>query len=304
LKKSFYSNGKLLITGEYLVLDGANAFALPTRFGQYLHVEPSEGKLIKWTSFDVDDSVWFDDVILFNDIISNNKQLHLNTIKSTLIEVLHEAFKLNPDFIHKSNDYTISTTLTFAKKWGLGTSSTLINNISNWLEIDAFMLLKNRFGGSGYDIACAKNNSPIIYTIINNNPTFKTVDFNPDFKDAIYFVYLNKKQNSKSAIANYLNNKNKAIKHIKEINTLTQNVINANTLANFNLALEKHENILSDILELQTIKESLFLDFKGTIKSLGAWGGDFIMVIAKENPAVYFKQKGYNTILKYSDMIL
>jgi hypothetical protein len=30
-KKKFYSNGKLLITGEYLVLDGAKAFALPTK---------------------------------------------------------------------------------------------------------------------------------------------------------------------------------------------------------------------------------------------------------------------------------
>jgi len=31
---SFYSNGKLLITGEYLVLDGAKALALPTKYGQ------------------------------------------------------------------------------------------------------------------------------------------------------------------------------------------------------------------------------------------------------------------------------
>jgi hypothetical protein len=28
MKQTFYSNGKLLITGEYLVLDGAKAFAL------------------------------------------------------------------------------------------------------------------------------------------------------------------------------------------------------------------------------------------------------------------------------------
>ena len=39
MKKEFYSNGKLLITGEYLVLDGAKAFALPTKFGQNLIVE-------------------------------------------------------------------------------------------------------------------------------------------------------------------------------------------------------------------------------------------------------------------------
>ena len=39
MEKTFYSNGKLLITGEYLVLDGAKALALPTKYGQYLTVE-------------------------------------------------------------------------------------------------------------------------------------------------------------------------------------------------------------------------------------------------------------------------
>ena len=34
LKKDFYSNGKLLLTSEYVVLDGAIALAIPTRLGQ------------------------------------------------------------------------------------------------------------------------------------------------------------------------------------------------------------------------------------------------------------------------------
>lgn len=37
---SFKSNGKLLLTGEYLVLDGAVALALPTKMGQIMTVEP------------------------------------------------------------------------------------------------------------------------------------------------------------------------------------------------------------------------------------------------------------------------
>ena len=37
--QTFYSNGKLLITGEYVVLDGAKALALPTKFGQSLLVK-------------------------------------------------------------------------------------------------------------------------------------------------------------------------------------------------------------------------------------------------------------------------
>ena len=61
---------------------------------------------------------------------------------------------------------------------------------------------------------------------------------------------------------------------------------------------------MSNILELQTIKESLFPDFDGVIKSLGAWGGDFVLVIARENPTDYFKEKGFETIVSYQDMIL
>ena len=68
--------------------------------------------------------------------------------------------------------------------------------------------------------------------------------------------------------------------------------------------LSHHEIILSDILELETVKERLFSDFNGTIKSLGAWGGDFVMVLSKENPTTYFNSKGYETILTYDEMIL
>ena len=35
---TYYSNGKLLITGEYVVLDGATALAIPTKYGQSLCV--------------------------------------------------------------------------------------------------------------------------------------------------------------------------------------------------------------------------------------------------------------------------
>ena len=51
---------------------------------------------------------------------------------------------------------------------------------------------------------------------------------------------------------------------------------------------------MSEVLELSTIKEAVFEDFNGVLKSLGAWGGDFIMAFSKENPTDYFKQKGYS----------
>ena len=61
MRQTFYSNGKLLLTGEYLVLDGAKALALPTKMGQNLQIATLESPSIVWKSFDSDGSVWFQD---------------------------------------------------------------------------------------------------------------------------------------------------------------------------------------------------------------------------------------------------
>lgn len=304
MKKTFYSNGKLLITGEYLVLDGAKAFALPTKFGQNLTIEESEGQIIHWKSFDSDGSIWFEDTIPFASITRKERFDDAKNIKNTLIEILHEAYLMKADFITTAKGYTITTELTFPKFWGLGTSSTLINNIAQWLQIDAFELLRTSFGGSGYDIACAQNNSPISYEIVNDKPVIKPVSFNPDFKDKIFFVYLNKKQNSKAAIASYYGNKGNSDKSISKINAITETVIQAKTAKEFATALQNHEIEMSNILELATVKEALFPDFDGVIKSLGAWGGDFVLSISKQNPTEYFKSKGFDIVVPYSEMIL
>lgn len=302
-KETYYSNGKLLLTGEYLVLNGAKSLAVPTKFGQSLEVSPALGKKISWTSYDKDGSIWFEDVLFFDEIISKTSFIE-NKIKTTLVEILHHAYLLNPDFIEKSDGFLIETKLTFPRLWGLGTSSTLINNLGEWLNIDAFELLKNSFGGSGYDIACAQTNEAIIYHLENEKPIFETVSFNPKFKEHIYFVYLNKKQSSKSAINNYLNKQFSLDKVKNKIDKITEFVIQTDIINDFMHALDKHEILLSDVLEQLTVKESLFADFNGTIKSLGAWGGDFVMVISKDDPLFYFANKGYDTVLKYDEMVL
>jgi mevalonate kinase len=211
---------------------------------------------------------------------------------------------MNSDFITKAKGYSISTELTFPKSWGLGTSSTLINNIAQWLQIDAFELLKRSFGGSGYDIACAQNNAPIVFQLVNQKPLVENVIFKPDFANKIYFVYLNQKQNSKAAIAAYYGKNGVIDKSISKINDITHAVIEASSANEFAIALQKHEIEMSNILELTTVKEALFPDFDGVIKSLGAWGGDFVLSISKENPTNYFKSKGYSIVIPYSEMIL
>lgn len=302
MSTTFYSNGKLFISGEYLVLDGADAFALPTKFGQNLVIEDGENQIIEWKSYDYDNKLWFETTISFEEVI-NNIVSEIETVKTTLINILHEAYILNPEFIQQSKGYKVTTNLTFPRNWGLGTSSTLINNIAQWSNINAFTLLRNSFGGSGYDIACAQNNTPILYRIENN--FVEPVTFNPEFTKNIFFVYLNKKQNSKTAIHAYNKHKQQNLaKSVIENNKITHAILNAKSLKEFAHAVEKHEIHLSNIMEIKTIKEIAFPDFNGTVKSLGAWGGDFVMVISKENPREYFASKGYDTILTYDEMIL
>jgi mevalonate kinase len=301
--QTFYSNGKLLLTAEYVVLDGAKALAVPTKFGQNLIVKPGKNQEIHWTSFDSDSTIWFEDTITFEEIKNKTTSDKNLAVKNTLIEILHQAYLQNPDFL-QANGYVVETHLTFPRNWGLGTSSTLINNIGQWLKIDAFELLRKSFGGSGYDIACAQTNEPILYWLENEKVHFEAIAFDPEFKENIHFVYLNQKQSSKSAILNYRNKQHRVHKIIPEINQITEEVLKCNDGRRFALLMEKHQAIMSNLLETITIKEQLFSDFKGIVKSLGAWGGDFVMVISKENPTQYFKNKGYETVLSYKEMIL
>ncbi len=303
MQQTFYSNGKLLITGEYLILDGAKGLALPTKMGQNLIVENTSTGAIYWKSYDFDGSVWFEDTLSFEEIQNNNTTPE--SVKATLIKILHVANAMNPDLFSNSGGLSITTQLSFPRNWGLGTSSTLINNIAQWFQINAFELLHKSFGGSGYDIACAQNNNPITYSILNGNPKVEQVVFEPEFSQNLYFVYLNQKRNSKSAIAEYHSNKTSQLSsYIATINELTQDTIAAATLEEFAQLLHQHETMLSALLKTETVKNTLFPDFDGEIKSLGAWGGDFVLAVSKENPKPYFVAKGYETVIPYGEMIL
>lgn len=292
-----------MLTGEYTVLDGAKALAVPTKQGQYLEAGDNNTKKIQWQSYDSNGAVWFQADINFEDITKNIQQGD-NPVTNTLIGILHEAYRQNPEIIDASTGYTVATRLTFPREWGLGTSSTLINNIAQWFGIDAYSLLWRSFGGSGYDIACAQYDTPVLYQTHNNTPIVTPINFRPDFIDNIYFVYLNQKQNSRSAIASYREKKKDIASTIEEINSITYSLLSAENIDNFSALLESHEEIMHTVLDEKTVKQKLFPDFQGTVKSLGAWGGDFVLAVSRENPTEYFNKKGYRTVIPYADMIL
>ncbi len=301
--QTFYSHGKLLLTAEYIVLDGAQALAIPTTFGQSLKVTPNDERKILWKSFDVEGNLWFKDEFSFESIASNSPKPS-NAITLRLFQVLNAAKQLNPDFLNDNNGFEIITELEFNKNWGLGTSSTLVNNVADWADIDAYELLELTFGGSGYDIACARHKSGIIYQLKNNSRSIQTVSFNPKFANNLFFIYLNIKQDSRKGIDTYNKEKRNISNSISKINAITDQIINCQDLSEFESLIMEHEQIISSIVKLKPVKDVLFSDYNGAIKSLGAWGGDFILATGTLDEMEYFKNKGYETIVKFNDMVL
>lgn len=304
----FFGHGKLLLTGEYFVLDGALALALPTKVGQSLTVKysPSFSPTLSWKSFDVKGNCWFDSKFEF----WHFKCIDENPSEEALFlqKILQEVRKQNSHFLRDDVDVKVETHLGFPLAWGLGSSSSLIYNIAQWAYISPFELLFKTHGGSGYDIACAQSDGPIAYKKTSSGPNWSPIYFHPGFRENIYFIYLGNKQNSREAVKEYTKKCSVALvnTNITKITELTQEFLNAETLTQFQAAMIAHEQIIGEFLGLVPVKEKLFSDFPGAIKSLGAWGGDFVMVATLENlfsVKKYFAEKGLNVVYSYDDLI-
>ncbi|NER14783.1 GHMP kinase [Leptobacterium flavescens] len=303
MQKEYYSHGKLLLTGEYVVLDGALSLALPTTYGQSLKLREVKKPELHWKSLDEKGETWFEGTFELSGIhfTATDKD-----IADVLIKILKEARKLNPEFLKPDSGFEVLTKLDFPRNWGLGSSSTLINNIAQWAGVDPYTLLWNAFSGSGYDIACARSSTPLSYRLEGKKAISRPVNFDPSFKDSLFFVHLNKKQNSREGIARYRSFKNESRKNevISAVSRISSELSDCDSLELFENHIKEHEQLISSLIELPTVKEQLFPDYFGELKSLGAWGGDFILATGNEETAGYFKSKGFETVIPYSNMIL
>jgi mevalonate kinase len=305
MSNSFYSHGKLLLTGEYVVLDGAKALGLPTKFGQTLQVVSTTKKQqIQWKSFLHDHKIWLDLEFVWDEQLQFECK-NTSTEAQKLIEIFNWIAKEKPSIFNTETGYDFTSTLEFPKDWGLGSSSTLINNLAQWAEVDAFQLQDFAFGGSGYDVACAQYSTPILFLKETLQPKIIPVEFHPSFTDELFFVYLNQKQNSRDAITHYRSQPIDNIQiAIERTNAITTQLISVTNIKDFELLLKSHEKIVASLLGEFPIQKRLFSDYPRTIKSLGAWGGDFVLATGGEKEKQYFIQKGFTTVLSYAEMIL
>jgi mevalonate kinase len=294
--KSFHSNGKLLISGEYLVLDGALSLALPCKFGQSLKfTEDSNGNL-EWISKDMNDTIWFT-AYFEAKTLKVLKTSNYNTVKwvKKILEFCNKNSLTNKNLQGK-----IECKLEFPNNWGLGSSSTLLNNLASLYEINPYDLNFSTTNGSGYDIACAGSNSAITYQVIENIPQVKKMDWSPVFKDEILFIFLKKKQKSNLEVKRFKELK-KDPDLISRISSITKEIIYSKTIEEFEHLLDEHEAITGQYIQSETVKSKYFSDYEGSVKSLGAWGGDFVLATRKNKS--YFLDKGFETILSFSEII-
>lgn len=301
---SFHANGKLLLTGEYFVLDGAVALALPTKLGQSLRVTENASGEITWKSFDKNEDLWFEGTFLPSGACLSSSG---EATGQRLSQILQAISSQHPGFFQPKSGMQIETHLDFPREWGLGTSSTLIANLAQWAGVDPFQLLRATFGGSGYDIACANAEGPILYQLEKQTPKFEPTDFDPPFKSNLFFVYLGKKQNSREGIARYRAKVKAEPLLVKAISSLTFLFLECADLPTFEDLIRQHEKIVANTLELPRAKDLYFADFWGEVKSLGAWGGDFVLLTSDrdaEETHHYLNEKGFSTVLPYKDLVL
>lgn len=299
--ETYHAQGKLLLTGEYFVLDGAMALALPTRLGQHFKVEAGKAGELSWQSYDADGTCWFNAIVE----IPNLKILSGESTEPAqrLIQVLEQAFLLSEIPLNNLAGCAVTSRLDFSRHWGLGSSSTLISFVAHLAQVNPYSLLAKTFGGSGYDLACALAKGPIVY----QNQVARPVAFHPTFADQLYFVYLGKKQNSREGIQRYRALGEKVKASLAEINQLALDVVACDSLKAFENLMLQHERIVSSMLELPRAQDLYFSDYWGVVKSLGAWGGDFVLATSNRDAAntkSYFQEKGFEVILSYTEMIL
>lgn len=302
---NFKANGKLLLTGEYLVIDGASALALPLSLGQTLSTQVFTGDTLRWVASDIN-GAWFEaefSIDQFSVLKSSDEKIAVSLQKVLRIaKELNASSALNTGII-------VRTHLNFDRFLGLGSSSTLISLVASLFKVDKYKLHRLVSDGSGYDVACTESDNPIIFQRESKDKgSIRNINFNPPFSDCMWFAYLGKKQDTNNEIARYKSlNTGLITCEIRDISDITIKLVETKDLTNFVSLIELHEKIIGDILGRTVIKQQMFNDFKGSVKSLGAWGGDFVLAVTDKGEKYlkdYLLAHDIYTVLRFKDYVL
>jgi len=289
-----------MLTGEYMVLRGAETLALPLRLGQKLLIVPYDGEAIYWESFEPAGK-WFE-TALHNQslaVLAGTDESKSNRLR----EILQHIRKQNPGFL-ADGGYWVRTDLDFNPQFGMGSSSTLLAALCEAAGVNPYPVLRETFGGSGYDLACALASGPLVFSMQNGSPLVRPVTLSSQVTPHILFIYSGNKMVSSGEVRKFsaIPVEQTLVQRFTEI---TREAVQCQNYADFAALMREHEDLLGMLLERPVLQQR-FPDFEGTLKSMGAWGGDFFMAICKNTDEAisYFENKGFPTVFRYDEIVL
>ena len=305
MNKVFKANGKLLLTGEYLVVNGARALVLPLFAGQKMSVNRSiTMKHILWKSYQLE-KLWFQCEINQDDfkiITTTNEQ-----IAEKLITLFKAIKKINSMAFLSDNGIEFITELDFLREWGWGSSSTLLSLLSQWSDTNPYELYFQLFSGSAFDIAASYIQKPFLYRLQDNRPEITETGFDPPYKENLFFVYLGEKQHSEREIKSYKKKYKPDMKLIDRISGIGEEILSCGELNQFEQLISEHEELMSGFLHRKPVKKKMFSDYtEGLVKSLGAWGGDFALFTCsagREYLEDYLEKKKVPTLFSFQEIV-
>ncbi|HAQ65460.1 MAG TPA: hypothetical protein DCR43_06380 [Bacteroidales bacterium] len=299
----FQCPGKLLITGEYAVLVGAVSLVVPVQYTQQLAILPGEDNQLHWiTSYN--ETTYLSATFRLSDFqvlsCSDSQQA------AFLTKLLQNVRRLNPMFLNYGG-FRAHSVMGAHPQWGFGSSAQLTVNVARWAGVDPLELNHLVSNGSGADVACSMVGHAIHYSTSLKQPDFRKVSFNPPFADKLLLVYSNRKQDSSSSVKNFLLHRHLMDSVVNHFSEITREVTTTTNIRTFAGLLAEHEKMLKTVLKQPTVQETLFDGFPGVIKSLGAWGGDFMLAVPDidvEDATEWFVGRGYSTVLSFHETML
>ena len=285
-------------------MEGAKALAVPLKLGQRLTVKNIDENQLIWEAKSPI-GLWFKTILKLPtlEVLETNNQIFSNR----LVLLLKNAKELSKHFLNNINGVSVETELGFNPEFGFGSSSTLVFCVSKWANVNPYLLQQKTFGGSGFDIACADAKGPITFQRIGEDIEINNVELSPKITNNLFLVYLGKKQQTSRSIKSFKKNAVFTNSDVDRITAITNEVVKAESIEDFEALLTEHEQLMSSILQIPTIKSNCFPQFVGCVKSLGAWGGDFVLISSrnsKQEISQQMKSLGFNIVFSYSELVL
>ncbi len=308
--KAFFAPGKILLTGEYLVLNGFESIALPTKWGQSMHVwefdtPGNQHDFLIFEAKDIQNNIWFSCrfelptfQVIDSDLLSNTETIRLK-------QIFQKA-----DLAHWKigKSYRIETKLDFNRVYGLGSSSTLITLMAEYLNLNALQLQFEVFGGSGYDVAVGMIKKPIVYWLTEDDSNWQFWQMNTQLSQNWEVVFFGKKMDSRKSISEVQDALNEIAEddfYTAQFDHILKLTKNATDKLSMEASLEMYQKLLSESIHLKTPYEVLEISpvNGGLCKWLGAWGGDMILVNDVILNAYPEKFENYSK-MKWNDLII